>query len=428
MYLTDVYEKLEFTAGEDAVKHTAYFSDNRDDVVDRVEDANIGHPPYPQYPTRYYVGLSIVEPYLPSLVRATWYYWCVDETDDQGQLWPGPIWSFYLRPDKASDPDPADGQTSVSITPVLSWSAGVYAEEHDIYFGFTFDAVNEANILEADPEFRGTQLLGNEDWRPVAEGGLTLDLETTYYWRIDEIRGRVFPGIFGTLVKGDVWSFTTHPEIQHPNYPVGWWRFDEGEGSLALDWSGYGNHGMLIDGIGNGLAWAPAEGALNFDGSNNLSRVMIPASAITTTEGTIAIWANLTGPQIRDGGRNGSGYFFGCDNGGNDKILLYMDSSDTQLDVKVGNHGEDNIVTLSTEIWCHIALTWNAGTYAVYVYGLNLDTGGYDGLTTLPSTADIGNNGSSSTQSFHGFIGDVRLYNKSLSAAEIQQLCQNGAN
>jgi hypothetical protein len=209
---------------------------------------------------------------------------------------------------------------------------------------------------------------------------------------------------------------------------IGWWKFDETSGNIAHDSSGSENHGMLIDGIGDGLIWVPTQGALNFDGSNNLSRVMIPTSAMATTAGTIAIWANLTEPQIRDGDRNGSGYFFGCDNGGNDKILLYMSNSDTQLDMKVGNQGENNIVTFSTETWYHIALTWNAGTYAVYVNGLNLDTGSYGGLATLPSTADIGNNGSSSTQSFHGLMGDVQLYDKSLSAAEIQELYQDGSN
>jgi hypothetical protein len=163
-YLEDIYAMLQFQPAAGAVKHTAYFSDNRDDVVNRVEDANIGQPPFPQYPTRYYVGLSIVPPYFPSLVRATWYYWCVDETDDQGQLWPGAIWSFYLLTDKASDPDPPDGQTLVSITPILSWIPGVDAEEHDIYFG------TDPNYLP--PEL--TQPLGRETYDPG-----TLDYDTT---------------------------------------------------------------------------------------------------------------------------------------------------------------------------------------------------------------------------------------------------------
>ena len=55
-------------------------------------------------------------------------------------------------------------------------------------------------------------------------------------------------------------------------------------------------------------------------------------------------------------------------------------------------------------------------------------TGTYGGLSSLPSTADIGNNGSSSKQSFHGLMGDVQLYDKSLSVAEIQELYQDAVN
>ena len=96
--------------------------------------------------------------------------------------------------------------------------------------------------------------------------------------------------------------------------------------------------------------------------------------------------------------------------------------------MKVGNHLEGNIVTMNTETWYHMALTWNAGSYAIYVNGLQLDSGSYSGLTSLPSTADIGNNGDSHTQSLHGLIGEVRIYDRALSGEEIQQLYQDGQN
>jgi len=49
-------------------------------------------------------------------------------------------------------------------------------------------------------------------------------------------------------------------------------------------------------------------------------------------------------------------------------------------------------------------------------------------LRTAISTADIGNNGGSSRQSFHGLMGDVQVCDKSLSAHEIQELYQDVAN
>jgi len=83
---------------------------------------------------------------------------------------------------------------------------------------------------------------------------------------------------------------------------------------------------------------------------------------------------------------------------------------------------------LGTLVWYHIALTWNSGSYVVHLNGSEIATGTYGGLTSLPSTADIGNNGGSSKQSFHGLMGDVQVYDKSLSTIEIQQLYQDVAN
>jgi len=64
----------------------------------------------------------------------------------------------------------------------------------------------------------------------------------------------------------------------------------------------------------------------------------------------------------------------------------------------------------------------------VYLNGSEIASGTYGGLTTLPSTADIGNNGGSSKQSFHGLMGDVQVYDRNLSVTEIEQLYQDVAN
>ena len=105
-----------------------------------------------------------------------------------------------------------------------------------------------------------------------------------------------------------------------------------------------------------------------------------------------------------------------------------MDNSNTELDVRIGDHSETNIITLGTLVWYHIALTWNRGSYVVHLNGAEIAAGTYSGLTTLPSTADIGNNGGSYKQSFHGLMGDVQVYDKSLSTADIQELYQDVGN
>ncbi|MHC4545480.1 MAG: hypothetical protein ACYSYL_13320 [Planctomycetota bacterium] len=63
-----------------------------------------------------------------------------------------------------------------------------------------------------------------------------------------------------TIYKGDVWSFTTLAELDSDL--VGWWKFDEGEGTIAYDSTG-NNHGSIF-----GANWTTGQinGALTFDG------------------------------------------------------------------------------------------------------------------------------------------------------------------
>ena len=68
----------------------------------------------------------------------------------------------------------------------------------------------------------------------------------------------------------------------HPGL-VGWWRFDEGSGSVAKDSSGYGNDGTVY---GATSVTGKYGQALSFDGQSNnvqipFNSVLNPTSAIT---------------------------------------------------------------------------------------------------------------------------------------------------
>ena len=87
-------------------------------------------------------------------------------------------------PGQASNPNPANGATGVSTTADLSWTTGSNAVSHNVYFGTTSPGT-----------FRGNQI--DTTFDPG-----TMDSNTTYYWRIDEVN------VSGTTT-GTVWSFTT---------------------------------------------------------------------------------------------------------------------------------------------------------------------------------------------------------------------------
>ena len=95
---------------------------------------------------------------------------------------------------KASNPDPADEATGLSITADLSWTAGYGATSHDVYFG-----------TSSTPPFVCNQTAATFD-----PG--TMVYSTTYYWRIDEVNK------WGKTT-GQVWSFTTKPLPPLPPTP-----------------------------------------------------------------------------------------------------------------------------------------------------------------------------------------------------------------
>jgi hypothetical protein len=107
-------------------------------------------------------------------------------------------------PALAAAPSPADGATDVHQDATFSWVAGETATAHDVYLGASFEDVNNASRAAAG-DVLASQGQADTTFVPAA-----LELGTTCYWRIDEVDAS------GTILKGDVWSFTVEPFA----YPV----------------------------------------------------------------------------------------------------------------------------------------------------------------------------------------------------------------
>ncbi len=112
-----------------------------------------------------------------------------------------------LSPGLATDPRPADESIDVPRDVVLGWTAGELAATHDVYFGTSFDDVNNAS--RANPI--GVLLSQSQAGTSYAPAAM-LDFETTYYWRVDEVNAAPDH----TIYKGEIWSFTVEPFA----YPV----------------------------------------------------------------------------------------------------------------------------------------------------------------------------------------------------------------
>jgi len=203
--------KLSWTAGFRAKLHTVYFGDN----FDNVNNAAGGLPQ----------GAATYAPALLKLAKT--YYWRVDEFDAVA-TYKGQVWSFTTQ-GAVGSPDPSNGAVNVKQTQILTWSPGVYAASHQLYFGTDKAVVRNANT--GSPEYKGTKALGSESYDP---GKLLWD--ATYYWRIDEVNN-VNPD---SPWKGPVWSFTTANFLvvdDFEDYDVGnneiWWSWKDGLGYAA---------------------------------------------------------------------------------------------------------------------------------------------------------------------------------------------------
>jgi hypothetical protein len=185
----DTWANISWRAGDFAVSHDVYLGDNFDDVDVGAESAFIGN----QGATFLVAGFPGFT-YPDGLIPGTTYYWRIDEVNDAepNSPWKGPVWSFGIPPKTAYFPDPADGAESVGVDDSLSWTAGFGAKLHTVYFGETFDEVDNA---------AGGLPQGTLTYNPS-----TLKMAKTYYWRVDEF------DVVETY-KGNVWSFTTEGAV-----------------------------------------------------------------------------------------------------------------------------------------------------------------------------------------------------------------------
>jgi hypothetical protein len=142
--------------------------------------------------------------YTPSgpLVLGKTYYWRVDEVNSaySGPLpppWKGDTWSFEIT-GYATNPSPYNGEVDIPyLDQSLMWTAGTDATSHDVYFGDDEEAVADANTNS--DEYKDNQVVGDTDWPMPA-----LEVDATYFWRIDE-RSAVHPN----GLPGKVWTRTS---------------------------------------------------------------------------------------------------------------------------------------------------------------------------------------------------------------------------
>ncbi len=229
-----------------------------------------------------------------------------------------------------------------------------------------------------------------------------LEWQATYYWRVDEIDDE------GTVYKGHVWTFTVADAL------VGWWKFDEGEGTIALDSSGHGNEGTLV----GDPQWVPGyDGlALDFDGQDDYidtGKVPSQLGVDGNMPRTMALWA-----YTRSFNRGGLYEMGGKD--GEDGFSLTTAEQDGQWVVDYGSDHETFPADAAGE-WTHFMHVHNRYFQWVYVNGEEVAETWIELDTSDGGTFRIGVSGQAC---FDGLIDDVRLYSRAVTQDEIVRIMQ----
>jgi len=197
---------------------------------------------------------------------------------------------------------------------------------------------------------------------------------------------------------------------------VGAWSFDEGSGITVSDQSGSNNTGTITNATWAGAGNGKFGNALSFNGTNAFVSVPDSASLDVTTGMTLEAWVKpTTVTNFRT--------IAVKETSGNLVYGLYAgsDTNKPQSQVTVGTPRlVDAPSAIPTGSWSHVAMTYDGTTERLYVNGTQVASGAFSGtISTSNSPFKIGGNAIWG-EWFNGLIDEVRLYNRALSAAEIQ--------
>jgi len=206
------------------------------------------------------------------------------------------------------------------------------------------------------------------------------------------------------------WACTSSAEL------VGWWKFNEGSGSIAGDASGKG-----LDASIEGPIWVEGQSgfALEFNGTDSLVR--IPEFSTGPVQ-TVAAWIKIDTVQ------SGQKQIFN----GNGPPHMNFELANGQIEGRVYT-GSGNITLTGPEVpvgvWTHVAWVWDfsANRSELYIDGESVTLGEASNTIEHSSESIIGRHPSATTASFLGAIDEVRVYDHALDLAEIQAAMKGNA-
>jgi hypothetical protein len=183
-----------------------------------------------------------------------------------------------------------------------------------------------------------------------------------------------------------------------------------GSGTIWKDLSGRGNNGTLINGVGYS---ASNNGSLVFDGVNDYSTVASSSSMNTMTAVTACMWIKFPSIPITGIPFNKEGSL----------RLFVAEVNTTKFTIRLGSSWGSvptGATSLQANVWYYSCMTFDGTTVNLYLNNVLDFTGNQPGVFANSNVLHIGAFSSASYFS-NSSISSVQLYNRALSASEINQ-------
>ncbi len=221
--------------------------------------------------------------------------------------------------------------------------------------------------------------------------------------------------------------------------PIGWWKFDECQGSTLYDASGNSNN-QTWNGSGSGsqtsvgtcntssTAWGNGvtgkfNASLNFDGTNDYTTVSDNSFLNPPTSMTLSLWMKASSFS------GGGNFLCSKENSTPGGYGIYTTSNQLYSYVRVGSSwSEATGVTLNTGQWYHIVMSYDGTIHKQYINGNLRATDSTAGTITSSTGSFTCGRDYNATNYFSGQIDDVRLYNYPLSASQVQKVYNDGSS
>ncbi|MFB0554281.1 MAG: LamG domain-containing protein, partial [Phycisphaerae bacterium] len=209
---------------------------------------------------------------------------------------------------------------------------------------------------------------------------------------------------------------------------IGWWPLNEGSGDTAIDLSGSGNDGTIRNadsgGLGDGgSVWVndPERGmVISFNGDDGTGAVVstdliIPASTLDS-DFTWAFWAKQHADQATN-----NDTILGNRYGGTTSPLQFIKFTPTRFEHynDDGSYSEGiNYNSIPLDVWVHHVISKDGPNLTYYRNGVE------SGTNTISKTIDenpfgFGGDPINNVELWRGYMSDVRLYTKALTAPEV---------